>query len=369
MRANYINMKILFLCGREAAYPLNRFLIDSTRRFAEVDVPSEDGPGNSILRRSVQVAVKAASLIIRKRYDLVFVSFFGHFLMLPLRLFRRGPLLFYPFISTYETLTDDRGKYSPSSLPARAAFWLDRTAFRSADRILVDTQANLEFFSRTFGVPPHRFTRIYLGSDERLFFPRPSAGYSDIVIVLFHGSYLPLHGIDVILHAAHALNHRSDILFRMVGRGMGYDRITALAQELGLTNIEFLNSVPLNQLPDVIAEADICLGGHFGTSDKALRVIAGKTFQDIAMGKPTIVGDTRANRELLTHRDDAWLVPPSDPAALAAAVSTLADDPVLRMRIGAAAAETFRKNTSLEVLAPQVQALAEKVVGDFRKVR
>ena len=186
---------------------------------------------------------------------------------------------------------------------------------------------------------------------------------SDVCVVLFHGSYLPLHGIDVILRAAEELKGRPGIRFRMVGRGPGYPRITTLAGELGLGNIEFLESVPLESLPNLIAGADICLGGHFGDSDKALRVIAGKTFQDIAMGKPTIVGDTRANHELLTHGMDAWFVPPSDPAALAAGIAELAEQPELRRRIGAAAAETFRKHASMEVLAPQVKAVVEKTIA------
>jgi glycosyltransferase involved in cell wall biosynthesis len=182
-------------------------------------------------------------------------------------------------------------------------------------------------------------------------------------VVLFHGSYLPLHGIDVILHAAARLNARQDVVFRLVGRGPGYDRITSLAGELGLRNLEFRDFVPLADLPAMIAGADICLGGHFGTSDKALRVIAGKTFQDIAMGRTTIVGDTQANHELLTHGEDAWFVPPSDPDALAAAVARLADEPDLRSRIGSAAARTFLENASLEILAPQLEDVVRQMIA------
>jgi glycosyltransferase involved in cell wall biosynthesis len=149
----------------------------------------------------------------------------------------------------------------------------------------------------------------------------------------------------------------------MVGKGPGYARITGLAQEWGLENIEFIDPVPLAELPDVIAGADICLGGHFGTSDKALRVIAGKTFQDIAMGKPTVVGDTRANRELLTHGVDAWFVPPDDDAALAEAVAELADDPEMRARIGDAAAALFREKASKAVLAPELRGIVERMVS------
>lgn len=360
-------MRILFLCGREADYPLNRFLIDSCRRFARVDVPAERGSGKSILLRSLRVALEGLPGLLTREYDLVFVSFFGHFLMQPLRLFRRAPILFHPFISAYETLVDDRGRYAPGSLPARLARRLDLMALHAADHILLDTQANIDWFADQFGLPPESFSRICIGSDEGLFHPRPKRKSGGPTVVLFHGSYLPLHGIDIILHAAAALNDRNDILFRMVGRGMGYERITRLAAELGLRHIEFLDRVPLPVLPAVIAEADICLGGHFGDSDKALRVIAGKTFQDIAMGKATIVGDTRANHELLTHRRDAWFVPPSDPAALAGAIAALADDPARRERIGASAAHTFLENASLQVLAPQVRALVEKVAASGRR--
>ena len=362
-------MRILFLCGREADYPLNRFLIDSCRRFAQVDVPAETGSGTSILLRSLRVALEGLPRLLTREYDLVFVSFFGHFLMQPLRLFHRVPILFHPFISTYETLVDDRGRYKPDSLQARLAFRLDRAALHAADHILFDTQANIDWFGEKFGLPAQRFSRIFIASDEGLFHPRPKRASGGPTVVLFHGSYLPLHGIDVILHAAAALNQRRDILFRMVGRGMGYERITKLAVDLGLQNIEFLDRVPLPVLPAMIAAADICLGGHFGDSDKALRVIAGKTFQDLAMGKATIVGDTRANRELLTHRHDAWFVPPSDPAALAGAIAALADDPARRERVGANAARSFLNNASLQVLAPQVQELVERVVSESRSPR
>ena len=45
-------------------------------------------------------------------------------------------------------------------------------------------------------------------------------------------------------------------------------------------------------------------------------MIVGKTFQCLAMGRPTIVADNAANAELLTHAEDAWSCRPNDPPAL-----------------------------------------------------
>jgi glycosyltransferase involved in cell wall biosynthesis len=356
-------MKILFLSGREAGYPLNQFLIDSIRQFADLDVPYENGSGKSILRRSLSTYLKASQKIHSGYYDLIFVGFFGHFLMLPFYFQPKRKVIFHPFISTYETLVEDRQSFKATSLPAHLAMWLDRAACKRADHLLLDTAANIDYFSQTCGVPSQRISKIYIGSDERVFFPRPKQQHGDKTIILYHGAYLPLHGVDVIIEAAHILKYREDICFRMIGRGLGFEHIYSTAKSLDLQNIEFHESVPVDRLPGLIAEADICLGGHFGTSAKANRVIAGKTFQDIAMGKATIVGDTPANHELLTHRKDAWFTQTGSGQALAEGIRTLSDDPELRAVISRNALQTFLENASLKVLAPQVKDLIERVVS------
>jgi glycosyltransferase involved in cell wall biosynthesis len=355
-------MNILFLCGREVQYPLNQFLLQSFREFAQVDVIDEFGSGKSILKRSARILAQLPGKLRQKKYDLIFVGFFGHFLMPPLRAITRAPVLFHPFISTFETLVYDRKKAAPGSINARLAFALDRTAMHAASHLMMDTRANVTYFSQTFGLPESRSSIIFIGSDEKLFYPRPAPPASGEQVVLYHGSYLPLQGVDTIIQAANLLNHTPNLRFRLLGNGLEYERIRKLVADLQLDNVEFHPAVPLQQLPEQIARSTICLGGHFGTSDKAARVIAGKTFQDIAMGKATIVGDNSANRELLTHGCDAWFSPMDDAQALADSIRRLLSDQPLREEIGRNAQQTFLNRGSLQVINPQVQQVVEQVI-------
>ena len=356
------DMKILFLCGREVGYPLNHLLAQSFKTFSTVDVISETGSGKSILKRSLLVSSIALPKLVRQKYDLIFVGFFGRLIMLPIGMFSRVPVLFNPFISTYETLVDDRKKYTEGSIPARLAFWLDKTSCNAADHILMDTQANINYFSSEFKLMPEKFSKVYIGSDENIFYPRPEKDSGEINII-YHGSYLPLQGVDVIIRAAELLKSDPGIRFRMFGNGLEYQRIRQLTVKLGVNNITFLPAVSLSELPEQIADSSIALGGHFGTSEKSARVIAGKTFQDIAMGKPTIVGDNVANRELFTHGVDAWLCPMNEPAALAEAIRTLAMDKQLRTNIGLNARETFMKRASLKVINRELKDIVQKVIA------
>ena len=92
-------------------------------------------------------------------------------------------------------------------------------------------------------------------------------------------------------------------------------------------------------------------------------MIPNKAFQAIACGTPLVTADTPAARELLTDGQDALLVPPGDPVALAAAVRRLAADPGLADRIGAAGRATYEARASEAVLGARWRALLERAIA------
>ncbi len=199
-----------------------------------------------------------------------------------------------------------------------------------------------------------------VGADENLFFPRESK--HDARLVLYYSSYLPLHGTETVVRAARLVQDLApDVHFRIIGNGIEYQHIRKISDEIRLQNTDFVTNVPLNELPQHITEAALCLGGHFGKSSKAKRVIAGKTFQCLAMGKATIVGENDANRELLSHGIDAWFCKMNDYESLAHSILELMDDSELRGRIGERAYQTFIEKGSYSALSTQLEAIVEEL--------
>lgn len=347
-------MRILYTCGREPEYPRNAVLQACLR--ASYPVFAATDRSSNLPVRYMRVAAKL--LRAPAEYDLACVGFLGQPLVPLVRRITRRPILFDAFLSVYDTLCYDRRRFAPRSLAGRFAYWLDRASCAQADLVMLDTRAHACYFHKTFGVPMDKLTHLFVGCDENIFFPLPDdqPGY-----VLFYGSFLPLHGLEVVIRAAKLLEADERIRFRVIGNGLEYPRIRRLADQLRLSSIEFLPPVPLSELPAHIAGATMCLGGHFSVSGKAQRVIAGKTFQCLAMGKPTIVGDNIANRELLTPGHDAWFCQPGDAEALAHAISTLTNTPDLGVHLGKHARKTFLARASIAALSQQVRLMVESL--------
>jgi glycosyltransferase involved in cell wall biosynthesis/ribosomal protein S18 acetylase RimI-like enzyme len=80
-----------------------------------------------------------------------------------------------------------------------------------------------------------------------------------------------------------------------------------------------------------------------------------------AMGKPLVLTDIRGCREVARHEQEALLVPPRDPQALATAILRLAGDQALRQRLGAAAGRRARERFD-------EAAVAGRVVGEYRRL-
>ncbi len=351
-------MQILFTCGREPEYPRNAMWHTCLKQNFNVSSVTSNHP-SSIVR---YLHITSHFLIMPQHYDLYFVGFLGQPIVPVLRILTHKPIIFDAFMSIYDTLCFDRRRFKPWSLPGQLSFLLDYISCKLADLVVLDTHTHAEYFRHTFQIPPSKLRVLFVGCDESVFYPRPNQETIPR-IVLFYGSFLPLHGVDIIIRAAKKLESEPNLRFRIIGRGIEYTRVKKLANRLNVKNVDFCPPVSLTQLPEEIAQATICLGGHFGLTAKARRVIASKTFQCIAMGKATIVGDNPANRELLTPGYDAWFCPMDDPDALADAILTLLHNPELRDYLGRNGLQTFLEKASTHVLTQQVRSMVYELVS------
>jgi glycosyltransferase involved in cell wall biosynthesis len=169
--------------------------------------------------------------------------------------------------------------------------------------------------------------------------------------VLFYGSMIPLHGVDVIVGAARRLASAPEIQFHLIGQGQ---TLSATSQSGGESPLRRTASVPYEALPAAIAHATLCLG-IFGTSDKARRVVPHKVYEAAAMGQPIITADTPAIREAFPEGSLA-LVPAGDADALADTILALCADPARRERLGAAARQRFEEAFSTPAIAASLRA-------------
>lgn len=295
-------------------------------------------------------------------YDVMFVGYTGHFDTFLARFLaglRRRPLFFDVFISLYDAFVDDRQLVSSRSLLGPVLRWIDRKSCMLADKVLLDTNEQIEYFRKKLGLTDVEFHRIWVGAEESLFYPGPERDGS--FKVLFYGSLIPLQGVEVILKAAKILETDSEIRFEVVGSGQLSKKVATLAESLNLKNVSFTDWVEYERLPEKIRESKICLG-IFGNTAKAKRVIPNKVYQALATGKPVITGDSPATREALIHGENAILCEVGEPQRLAEAILLLKKDPHLRRKIAEGGHSLFKRRFTTEKIGKMVKGLISQSI-------
>lgn len=351
-------MRVCYFGTYDRDYPRNAQVISCLRK-AGVDVRERHegvwegrrdgwraGP-----REAVRLALAETRLLRapREHFDAVIVGYPGHFDLPAARRTARGaPVVFNPLVSLADTFVDDRARFRPGSLAARALTEVDRRALRAADLVVSDTQAHADHLAAVAGLEPSRVAVCLVGAEERVF--QPGWAPAEPFTALFVGKLIPLHGLETILEAARLA---PDVPFRIVGSG----QLDALLADRP-ANVEHVPWIEYELLPGELRRAG-CALGIFGTSDKARRVIPNKAFQALACGTPLVTADTPAARELLVDGESAQLVPPGDAEALADAVQRLAADPGLRQTLSAGGLAAYREHASEDVLGRRWRELLE----------
>ena len=262
---------------------------------------------------------------------------------------RRAILVCDVFIPLYEMLIKDRELLKSDGLFARLLRRFERSCCRYADLCLIDTEDHCRYLIEEYGLSPERVVRIFVGSTIDQQFESSSVSSSETFRVLFVGTYIPLHGVDVILGAARYLAGDPNIRFSLVGSGQLREKMESMARKWELPNVVFQDWIPTEELGAFIRSFDLSLG-IFGITPKTARVIPSKIYDICAAGVPFITADTLAIREVFHHGENAYLISSGNPGALADAIRLMKSNNNLRHKIAAGAWQAGNDLFSLKTI-------------------
>jgi len=159
---------------------------------------------------------------------------------------------------------------------------------------------------------------------------------------IFIGSFRPWHGVHVLEAAARRLAHREDLFFLLAGGGPAAEGAGYRGRRLG--------SLPYEQMPELVASADAGVAPYDTRRLRQLRLgfywSPLKIFEYMASGLPTVTIPVPPLGEIVRPEQEGLHFREGDPADLARALERLADDPLLRGRLGRQARARVVENYS-----------------------
>lgn len=126
----------------------------------------------------------------------------------------------------------------------------------------------------------------------------------------------------------------------------------------GLPSVRFLGH--RDDLPEILAAADVFV---FPSLYEGL---GGSLIEAMALGLPIVASELPAVREVLREGENALLVEPASPSAIASSIDRLAGDPALSERFGKRSREIFLERFTLERSAARMIELYERLGPDVR---
>ena len=151
--------------------------------------------------------------------------------------------------------------------------------------------------------------------------------------VLFAGSVGLRKGVPYLLEAFAQLKHPNKRL-RIAGAVL--DDIREVLKRLPTANVEFLGSVPQQELVELMSTSHVLV---LPSIEEGLALVQG---QALACGCPVIASTQTGGEDLFSDQVEGFIVPLRDSDAIANRLQQLADDPALQQRMSEAALARVR---------------------------
>jgi colanic acid/amylovoran biosynthesis glycosyltransferase len=152
-----------------------------------------------------------------------------------------------------------------------------------------------------------------------------------------------------------------DVRCRLIGDGVDRERLQAQIDEADLgSTVTLVGQLTGDGVTAELAAADVLVAPSVPTSGGKREGIPVVLMEAMASGLPVVASRLSGIPELVDDGVSGLLVPPGDPQALADALRRLADDPVLRERLGQAGRATIVREFDVVASADR---LARRIVA------
>lgn len=350
-------MKICYFGIYDPEFGRNKVYIAGLRALGhEIIECTDTSPGllkYSRLRRKHDAIMRAGG------YDVMVVGYPGHLVVPFAQRISSKPVIFDALCTLYEGEVLSRGKYRMNPFMRWRINFIDEKAVMTANHILVETQAQKEFFVKRFALDASKVTPVFTGCDEDVFNPSITAAVQKRpkFTAVFRGKFLPEAGVTHIIEAARILE-KDDIQILILGHGFLEENVRAQVESLKLSNLEWMSDKPdLPELARRMAACHVSLG-QFESHERLGRTIPHKAFESLALGLPYVTAHAAGVSELLTDGQNCLMVPPGNPQAIADAIRKLKASPDLRSSLAHAGRKTFETRASSRVLAEKIVEIA-----------
>jgi len=279
----------------------------------------------------------------KKKYSAMIIPWRG-IMTLPLaKMISKGPIIFFPYLSIYDTLVNDRKKFAKNSIQAKFIQWVEKKACEISDVVVLDNDETIDYFCNEYKLDKKKFAKIIWTADERKFPPLPTKIPTNEFRVLYFGTFIPFHGVEVIIESAKILFENKDIQFVLCGDGQTRKENENLAKKYKLKNVNFLGHVKFSVLKMEIEDADVGLG-VFGGIERRKNSFPNKIFQVLSSKKSLITRDVPVMKEInLKNKFNCILVQPNNHKELSEAILMLKNNPELNKTIAIEGNKTFKK--------------------------
>ncbi len=346
------------LAYKDPEYIRTRTLIAGLQNIANVNLYLAVNTQRSFLRYP-QTLLRLVMLRLRHNPDSYVLGFRGVEIYWLVRFITLGkPLVYDEFLDPYVWIFHDHKKVPEASLVGRFIQKYLSLIAKNADMILADTSTHAAFSAGNKGVPVSKYLAIPVGADDSVFSPRKDHELkSKTFTVLFYGSMLPLHGLEILLEAAKKFD--KNITLEIIGGKKDTEEMVRKAADDSACTITYTRWVDIEELPNRIAQADICLGGPFGATKQSELVITGKTYQFLAMKKPVIVGDNSAHLELFRDKDNCLIVKRGDALSIVKAVDWAYQHKDRLPHIASAGRALYENEFSQDVISTMLTSIVD----------